>query len=792
MKIEDLDKNCRNILSVSDYYICYSVTQKRNLLRLIDTITGAKVILRGHESSICDLKISPNDYGTFCSVDNGDGNQASHVIVWKRGNAEKSLDFASEVELKVNATMVVPHPTQSNIWAISDKKHVAVFSTTFIQQKNLTITSYDQCSLHIHLASDEQLTNMVFSQDGSSLIAVINGGEDNAYVQVYKIRGITSTTPTIIGNETFQTVFHQYHHQLRIESLLAVESLVDGIVTISRNNQFLFEQQQLVYQIKYWAYDTQATTEITTTPKLLQSITLGLPQYQSRLKSPSSSLFNTALEISCLLDSQQQRYLIVSSRKSHMIACIAINPSLKSSNPQGLCFYHVALLNLKAPVISLDVTTILGREHHSAEEGEHIELSCFQEEASDNLQASIQQYHVLASALFDYQRYLQHKSSSAANSSLSSPFHQSMDPSSPVSNGNNNSNSFLDSSSLGDSSKGRSILSMLKSTPSTTSTGLPPSLSTPLAASSRDLFDTTGEKSPKPAMSTPSGLEASVLKSEVEVTPTAAVSTPMEGMKKLDSKLLFSGLKPSTLAPSLPTPVTATVTGASAEPESNGSSLDFLQKSPATTGNVNILNFFKKKPEASTAPAANELPVPLPAASVPSASSLPTPKLVEEKKVPVPAPKPATPRVEVAPVTTKTAAPVAAPAAVVANVNSADMSALMAMLSELKSEIQDLKENNHISSTSATTSSAPASGEVVAWKDELLKDFKAQQKQLLQQTTQSIKTVMEAEHKKILESINVSKQEVRILIFLFNSFASIFIFFSYFRLACSIVDYTCH
>ena len=39
---------------------------------------------------------------------------------------------------------------------------------------------------------------------------------------------------------------------------------------------------------------------------------------------------------------------------------------------------QVTYLALKAPVISIDVTTILGREHHSAEEGEHLEMSCYQ------------------------------------------------------------------------------------------------------------------------------------------------------------------------------------------------------------------------------------------------------------------------------------------------------------------------------------------------------------------------------------------------------------------------------
>jgi hypothetical protein len=128
MKIEDLNKNCRNILAVSESYICYSVTQKRNVLRVIDTITGEKAILRSHESAILDVKISPVDSSTFCSVDSGAG-ATPRVVVWKAVN-EKKVEFNPAVTLSVPATVVVAHPLQSNIWAISDKRNLAVFSAS--------------------------------------------------------------------------------------------------------------------------------------------------------------------------------------------------------------------------------------------------------------------------------------------------------------------------------------------------------------------------------------------------------------------------------------------------------------------------------------------------------------------------------------------------------------------------------------------------------------------------------------------------------------------------------------
>ena len=45
MKTEGQLKSCRNVLAVNENYICYSV--KKNLLRVINTITTEKTLLRG-------------------------------------------------------------------------------------------------------------------------------------------------------------------------------------------------------------------------------------------------------------------------------------------------------------------------------------------------------------------------------------------------------------------------------------------------------------------------------------------------------------------------------------------------------------------------------------------------------------------------------------------------------------------------------------------------------------------------------------------------------------------------
>lgn len=109
MKVEDLPFYCRNILAISESYICYSVTQRKNLLRIINTVIGEKVILRGHDSAVLDLKFSPVDSNALCSVDDGDDVTKSHTMVWEK---QEQGDWKITYELPLQANIVRAHPCQ--------------------------------------------------------------------------------------------------------------------------------------------------------------------------------------------------------------------------------------------------------------------------------------------------------------------------------------------------------------------------------------------------------------------------------------------------------------------------------------------------------------------------------------------------------------------------------------------------------------------------------------------------------------------------------------------------------
>ena len=173
MKVEDLNNDCRNILAVSSDYICYSVTQRKNLLRIIDKKAGDKVILRGHEHSVLDLRFATQDPTVLCSVDGGSATATpaagesgsdvagrSHTIVWRRSEG----DWKMITDLPLYATLVRPHPNNANLWAIAHKGKMGIFSSSRHGSPNSnilmteTVGAYESLSMNVSLPAGEVIT----------------------------------------------------------------------------------------------------------------------------------------------------------------------------------------------------------------------------------------------------------------------------------------------------------------------------------------------------------------------------------------------------------------------------------------------------------------------------------------------------------------------------------------------------------------------------------------------------------------------------------------------------------
>lgn len=238
---------------------------------------------------------------------------------------------------------------------------------------------------------------MCFSSSGRHLVIAAQQDRDAACtLLVYKLVGQQQGSADGSLHKVFQS-------ESPVSQFLALQWTQDYIITASTSAP-ASSADTVGYAVNVWrcaVEDEGAGPGAWNLSTPAQTVTLQLPRAKNTPLSP-------VLEYALSLEPRQQRYLLLTSRCSNLVTCLAVNPSLnKATHPslQGQPLYHATWLNLRAPVISFDVTTVLGQAHHSAEAGEHLEVSCYQETASEPGQASIQQYHVLFAHLFHFPTY---------------------------------------------------------------------------------------------------------------------------------------------------------------------------------------------------------------------------------------------------------------------------------------------------------------------------------------------------------------------------------------------------
>lgn len=135
-------KHIHNSISTNSRYICYAV--KGNLIRVIHAATGDKILLRGHDNPICDMRFSSADLDVLCSVD--EGTQGPNIFVWK---LSKEKEFTSTVlcSIPFSGNCIHSHPLSACIWAVSNQNVLCLFSTKH-SPKHTQPLSYRDFPLH--------------------------------------------------------------------------------------------------------------------------------------------------------------------------------------------------------------------------------------------------------------------------------------------------------------------------------------------------------------------------------------------------------------------------------------------------------------------------------------------------------------------------------------------------------------------------------------------------------------------------------------------------------------------
>jgi hypothetical protein len=380
MNIDIVAPNCRNLLAVSDSYICYAI--KRSKLRVIHTVSTQTVLLKGHEFPILDLKFSPADKTILCSVDDISDDTTGtsgcpRIIIWQLHEGEgQALSCSILSQFAIGATIVQPHPKLAHVWAVAKGSSVGIVTVELGKGgAGEKITSYKELSIS-RTYPGGSISDLSFSADGSMLAVatLVDSSSDLIFFN------LPSSDLLVQGKGSLIPAHMAAYPQLNLSVLF----LPCGILTASNASS---TSNAETIQLKLWSPDY-----INRSNSLLQSIKVTFPIHSSAVNKTTNESLVFALNNGC---NKYGKFVVLFHRKSNMVACLALNQNGK----KGLPLCHVTFLDLKLPIFSLDITTVAAKDHHSDEEVEHLEICCYQDK--DALRNAVQQYHIPCYSLYN-------------------------------------------------------------------------------------------------------------------------------------------------------------------------------------------------------------------------------------------------------------------------------------------------------------------------------------------------------------------------------------------------------
>ena len=382
LKSEDLNPKCRNLLAVSNSYICYIV--KKSKLRVIHTESSKMALLQGHEYPILDLKFSKADCRVLCSIDDSPtddvtANLTARIIIWR-------LDYSEEVTSKIlaqyafGAAVVQPHPLIADVWAVAKGNNVGIISGSMESCEMLK--SYGDLSLNATVAGS--VTDLSFSSDGKVLVVTTTSGSTSNIVAFI----LPPVEFLALGKGKLIPKSPMTNPATSDSEIYAITCLPCGFLTASKIATTSVSNRSI--QLNLLSADIGDNFLLP-----IQSITVTLPVH-----SAANSLKESSNDIKLAFKNTGEssvNLVVLCHRLSNVLVCFAVDPSraLTRRKQQPLC--HATFFDLKWPVFSLDTTTIEGRNYYSDDEVEHLEVACYQVQDSKH---AVHQYHFNCCSLY--------------------------------------------------------------------------------------------------------------------------------------------------------------------------------------------------------------------------------------------------------------------------------------------------------------------------------------------------------------------------------------------------------
>ena len=370
---DGLANTSRNMLTVSPSYTAYVV--KKNLIRIIHTITTEKCLLRGHMSSIADMKFARNNSNRLCSVDSGINDDVSHIFVWEvvSDTGDNELQYSLECEFGLPAQLVCPHPSNHYVWAIAHKNCMGVFTTRYGDRK---IKSYSELSINFCAGDDSNpFIDISFSRDCKTLLGTTAAG-----TYVMSLPGGIDIDGNAIGPSS---VVHIPKGSL---------GMIYSAVSINEYRNLL-----IVSADSGTSGDCVVSVFASPSGEHNASLFSERPIQQIKIPFSGDSIVYGCYPISLCADTffadpgqYPVQHLLVSSKNSRNVAILAVDceRDMRVVNSVPIC--HVSLLDFSLPTLFVGATVVENQDHHSDAMAEQLEICCYQEGAKP----AVQQYHI--------------------------------------------------------------------------------------------------------------------------------------------------------------------------------------------------------------------------------------------------------------------------------------------------------------------------------------------------------------------------------------------------------------
>jgi len=337
-------KLTKTTLAISKNYICYTVKNKQ--IRVIDQHTTDKALLSGHQNQPLDMKFSNIDANIIGTVDVDDNDSTKgNVYIWTIISENDNINTKLSHRYEIPANIIVSHPNIPSVWAVGYAATIGIIST----KTTKSLARYGDLSLYGR--GDGVVLEVGFTHDKKGIFGLFQGNSEfyldywvlpsdnllelgeGSLTKMYSSNGLTSTS---------------------IPRAISAVSTSVGIVTLSSSTS------EGTFEISVWKDSQTGIGPVT------QTVTIVIPLVNN---DPA----NLMTEASLITINPENNFVIFAHRRSRAIACLALNPKSPYTP-----IVHVTFLDLTNPVTFVMAKITTGRNHHSEEEVDHIDISCLQ------------------------------------------------------------------------------------------------------------------------------------------------------------------------------------------------------------------------------------------------------------------------------------------------------------------------------------------------------------------------------------------------------------------------------